>query len=312
MHPLSVLRQYPDMKTLDPRQTDCFIAAIAAGTIRSAAERLGLEPSTVSRNISALEIATSTALLERGRNGVRPTEAGVLLFEHLQKQAADLEVLQSEFDALADMKRGNVLVAVGEGFVGDLFDRALRDFSGQYPDITFGLSVGSTEHVVNQITADHAHLGLAYNVASDPRLRVETSAHQPLVVLVRKGGEYDTGAPLDLGSLAQLPCALPPKSFGVGTMIAVAEAKQGIRMRARVETGSIAALKVFVRNDLGFTILPRFVVQAELSAGVFAAYAIAADIFPGGVASVIRKEGRRLPQAAHLFMRHVGKMVAFG
>jgi DNA-binding transcriptional LysR family regulator len=299
------------MKALDPRQTDCFVFAVQTGTIRSAAEHLGLEPSTVSRNISALETSTATTLLERSRNGVRPTEAGVLLLDYLQQQTASLEVLQSEFDSLANMKRGNVLVAVGEGFVGDLFDQAMRDFNVQYPEITFGLSVGSTDYVVNQVAGEHAHLGLAYNVARDPRLRVETSARQPLVMLVRKGGAYDFGSPLDLKALAQLPSAVPPKSFGIGTMIAEAEAKHRVRMRASVETGSIAALKAFVRNDLGFTILPHFVVEAELTAGVFTAYPLTEDAFPSGVASLVRKEGRRLPQAAQLFMRQLGKMAAF-
>lgn len=299
------------MNSIDPRQTECLVAAIRTGTIRAAAEALGLEPSTVSRNISALEAATATTLLERSRNGVRPTEAGVLLLDFVRKQTADLEVLQSEFDALANMKRGHVLIAVGEGFVGDLFDRAIVDFTSRYPDIAFRLSVGSTEHVSNQIAADHAHLGLAYNIPRDPRLRVETSARQPLMVLVRKKGLYDTGQPLDLTALSKLPCAVPPTSFGVGKMIAAAEAKLGHRMRARIETGSIAALKAFVRSDLGFTILPRFVVEAELSAGIFEAYPIIADTFPAGVSSLIRKEGRPLPQAAQLFLRQIKTMAAF-
>ncbi|WP_022705029.1 helix-turn-helix domain-containing protein [Pseudorhodobacter ferrugineus] len=81
------------MNALDPRQTDCFIAASQTGAIRAAAEQLGLEPSTVSRNISALEMATAMTLLERGRHGVRPTEAGALLLDYLQKQVMGLEVL---------------------------------------------------------------------------------------------------------------------------------------------------------------------------------------------------------------------------
>jgi DNA-binding transcriptional LysR family regulator len=299
------------MNTLDPRQTDCFIAALKSGTIRSAAEHLGLEPSTVSRNISALEAATATALVERGRNGVRPTQAGALLLDYLHSQAAALEVLQSEFDALAQMKRGNILVAVGEGFVSDLIDHAMSTFNRTYPDITFSLTVGSTEHVSHLVATEQAHIGLAYNVPSDPRLRVEFSARQPLVALVRKGGAFDTEIAFDVKTLAALPCAVPPKSFGIGAMIAACEARHGVRMHALVETGSIAALTTFVRNDMGYTILPRFVVEAELAQDIFAAYPITTDTFEDGVAALIRKEGRRLPQAAQLFLKHLTNMAAF-
>lgn len=299
------------MNQLDPRQTTCFLAAIQTGTIRAAAEQIGLEPSTVSRNISALETAMSATLTERGRSGVRPTEAGRLLVAYLKRQAGELDLLRSEFDALANMKRGKVAIAVGEGFVGDLFDRALARFSARYPDITFAITVGSTEHVVHLITSEQAHLGLAYNVPKVPMIRVETSTVQPLVALVRKDGIYDTPVPLDLAGLAKMPCAIPPKIFGIGAMITAAEAKHGVRLRAVVETGSIAALKAFVRNDMGCTILPRFVVETELSSGMMTAQQISSTVFSDGVSSLLRKEGRKLPQAADLLLKQLKRMSAF-
>jgi DNA-binding transcriptional LysR family regulator len=91
-----------------------------------------LEPSTVSRNITALETNLAMSLVERGRLGVRATQAGDLLIAYLSQQGAALDLLQSEFDALVGMKRGNVSIAVGEGFVGDLFDNALTAFSSAY------------------------------------------------------------------------------------------------------------------------------------------------------------------------------------
>ncbi|WP_368186262.1 LysR family transcriptional regulator [Aestuariibius sp. HNIBRBA575] len=299
------------MHTLDPRQTSCFLTAIQCGTVRGAAEQLALEPSTVSRNISALEKRLATTLVERGRLGVRATEAGELLIAFLSQQEGALDLLQSEFDALAGMKRGKVSIAVGEGFVGDLFDNALAAFLMAFPDITFSLSVGSTENVLHQVVSEQAHIGLAYNVPKAPQIRVQTSCAQPLVGLVKRGGFYDTEQPFSLDDLAAMPCAVPPKSFGIGAMITAAEARQGVRLRAVIETGSIAALKAFVRNDMGCTILPRFVVESELSAGLMVARSIPRSIFPDGQSSLIRKEGRKLPQAAQLLLKHLKSMSAF-
>ncbi len=299
------------MHNLDPRQTACFLAAIRRGTIRAAADQLALEPSTISRNISALEQGLAMTLMERGRSGVRPTEAGLLLLAFLDRQDGAWELLRSDFDALASMKRGKVSVAVGEGFVGNFFDSALAKFSAKYPDITFALTVGSTEHVVQQITDDFAHLGLAYNVMKAPQLRVEMSSAQPLVAVVRRGGRFDTGTRPELATLARMPCAISPKTFGIGAMIAAAEARHGIRFRALVETGSIAALKAFVQNDMGYTILPRFVVESELLAETVVAYPLSSAVFAGGVSALLRKEGRKLPQAAQLLVKHLKAMPVF-
>ncbi len=306
-----LLRWEAAMLNIEPRQSACFLAAMQCGTVRAAAEHLALEPSTISRNIAALETALATTLIERGRSGVRATEAGVLLMAFLKRQDRELDLLQSEFDALANMKRGSVSIAVGEGFVGDLFDNALANFSSMYPEITFALTVGSTEHVIRQVTSEQAHLGLAYNVGTDSQVRVEAASTQPLVVLVKRGGVFDTQKSFDLTTLATIPCAIPPKSFGIGSMIAAVEVQQGVRLRAVIETGSISALKAFVRNDMGCTILPQFVVESELSAQTMVARSISSGISADGVSSLLRKEGRKLPQAARLLIKHLKSMSAF-
>jgi DNA-binding transcriptional LysR family regulator len=299
------------MPDMEPKQTACFRAAVNAGSVRAAAEQMGLEPSTVSRNIAALEKVMATTLIERGRHGVRSTDAGSLLLSYLKRREGELDLLRSEFDALANMKRGKVVIAVGEGFVGDLFDSALANFSSQFPDISFSLNVGSTDYVMQQVVSEQAHLGLAYNVTKDPRIRVELAMSQPLVALVRRGGIYDRETPFDIVALSKMPCAIPPKTFGIGAMITAVEAKHAMRLRGVVETGSIAALKAFVRNDMGCTILPRFVVESELSDGTLSAHKISSDAFSDGVSSLIRKEGRKLPQAASLLLTQLRKMSAF-
>ncbi len=107
------------MSGLDPNQTNYLSLAIKVGTIRGAAEILGVEPSTVSRQIAALETHLGTTLIERGRKGVRLTEAGELLSAYLRRQNGELESLQSEFSELQQMQRGTLSISVGEGFIGD-------------------------------------------------------------------------------------------------------------------------------------------------------------------------------------------------
>lgn len=121
----------------EPKHILSFKTALTAGTIRAAADQLGLEPSTVSRNIASLEKQLATALIERGRKGVMPTEAGLLLLDYVQRQSGEMEALRSQFDALANMERGAVSIALGEGFVGDFSQTVLAKFSQDHPEITF-------------------------------------------------------------------------------------------------------------------------------------------------------------------------------
>lgn len=267
---------------LEPKHILSFRTALVTGTIRAAADQLGLEPSTVSRNISSLEKHLATALIERGRKGVMPTEAGALLLKYVQRQSGEMETLRSQLDAHANMERGTISVALGEGFVGDFSQSVLAAFSRDHPEITFSLNVGSTEQVKDAVAEDLAHVGLAFDMAPDPRLNVIAQTERQLVVICRSGGKFDADGAMNVADFAKLPCAFLSRGYGVGAVIAEMEASYGFRARAVMETESIAALKAFVRRDLGITLLPEFVVADDIRAGILRVRQVAAPNFGMG------------------------------
>ncbi|MFY0618821.1 LysR family transcriptional regulator [Shimia sp.] len=294
----------------DPKHLLSFKTALLTGTIRAAADQLGLEPSTVSRNISALEKQLATALIERGRKGVLPTEAGSLLMDYIQRQAGEMEAFRSQLDALANMERGTVSLALGEGFVGDFSQSVLATFTQDHPQITFSLTVGATEQMKDAVIEDQAHIGLAFNVAPDSRLNVVAHTDRPLVVICRKNGTFDTAGAVKVEELSTLPSAFLNKGYGVGAVIAAMEASHGFRARAVMETGSIAALKAFVRSDLGVTLLPEFVVADDIKAGILRARHVSIPDFGMGTVTLFVRQGRRLPLAAQKLVPVMARSLA--
>ena len=282
----------------EPKHILSFKTALTAGTIRAAADQLGLEPSTVSRNIASLEKQFATALIERGRKGVLPTEAGILLLEFAKRQNGEMEALRSQLDALSNMERGAVSVALGEGFVDDFSQTVLARFSHAHPEITFSLDVGSTDQMTNAVVEDRAHIGLAFDVAPNARLNVLAQADRHLVVICKRGGKFDAYDKVQASEFADLPCAVLNKGYGVGAVIADMEVSHGFRARAVMETGSIAALRAFVRSDLGITLLPEFVVADDIKVGTLRAREVAVSNFGRGKVSLFVRQGRRLPLAA--------------
>ncbi|MEO9825070.1 MAG: LysR family transcriptional regulator [Paracoccaceae bacterium] len=282
----------------EPKHILSFKTALAAGTIRAAADELGLEPSTVSRNIASLEKQLATALIERGRKGVMPTEAGLLLLDYAERQSGEMEALRSQLDALANMERGAIAVALGEGFVSDFIQSVLAEFSRDHPEITFSLNVGSTDQMTDAVIDDRAHVGLAFDVAPNARLNVVAQAERRLVVICKRGGQFDATGKVKVSAFSNLPCAFLNKGYGVGAVIADMEASHGFRARAVMETGSIAALKAFVRSDLGITLLPEFAMADGIKAGTLRAREVAAANFGRGKVSLFVRQGRRLPLAA--------------
>lgn len=291
---------------LDPKKTNCLIVAVNEGTIRAAAEKLDIEPSTISRHISALEKELSTTLIERGRSGVCLTEAGELLARYLRSQTDELDVLRANLDSLAGMQRGTIAIAVGEGFVADLISTALKNFSEQYPGISFELSTGSSDQVIHNLVTGSAHIGLAYNPSNDKRIRKLKRARQPLVLLCAKNAPIaKRPEPISIESLSGEPCALLNQNFGIASIMATVEQRYGIRLNAVVQSDSIAVLKHFVREGMGISFLPQFVVVQLIHDKHVVTRKIDIPEFRQGEAQLLVRQGRKLPKAAILLADHL-------
>src|SRR6266545_3365241 len=66
---------------IELRHLRYFVAVAEAGTFTHAAERMYVGQSTLSQQIRRLEEFVGTPLLQRRREGVRLTEAGIVLLE---------------------------------------------------------------------------------------------------------------------------------------------------------------------------------------------------------------------------------------
>src|SRR5699024_2269570 len=96
--PSSTPVEPPSAHPLSGAELSAFVAAVETGSVHGAADALDLTQSAVTKRLQSLERRTGLRLLERGRFGTRPTEAGRVL--HPQARRA-LESLAATERALA-------------------------------------------------------------------------------------------------------------------------------------------------------------------------------------------------------------------
>ena len=130
---------------LDVRRLRALHAVVTAGSVRSAAARLGYTPSAISQHVAALERETGMVLLERVGRGVRPTAAGRLLAEHA---AVVLDRLGQAERAVAALKAGEAgrlgLVAFATAGAA-LVPPALAAMARRAPELEVALHVAEPE-----------------------------------------------------------------------------------------------------------------------------------------------------------------------
>jgi DNA-binding transcriptional LysR family regulator len=112
-----------------------FLAAARARSMLEAAGELGVNQSTVTRRIAALETALEIRLFHRDRNGCHLNEAGQSLLAQAERVATEAEAFQR---LVAQRKRklsGVIRVTTLEKLADEILTPLLSEFMEQYPDI---------------------------------------------------------------------------------------------------------------------------------------------------------------------------------
>lgn len=111
-------------------QEQAFIQVVEAGSFKKAAEHLGVETSSLSRKVAALEQRLAVKLLHRSTSRTRPTELGRAFYEGLRRIVDDQAALEEEIsgglDLLAGRLRIGATVDFGERFIAPVIPLLLE------------------------------------------------------------------------------------------------------------------------------------------------------------------------------------------
>jgi DNA-binding transcriptional LysR family regulator len=132
---------------MDLDATRMFVAVVQAGSLSTAATRLGIPLPTLSRRIRDLERQLKVQLLERSARGAKLTDAGTRLYEHAGRGIETL--LEAELAVVTDQAhlKGRLRLSLPQTF--EPWWDLLAAFQRRYPDIQ--IHVYSTERRVDLV-----------------------------------------------------------------------------------------------------------------------------------------------------------------
>jgi len=120
-------------------QISLFIAVYESGSFAKAAQRLNIDPSKVSRSISALEHSLNTRLFNRTTRKLTPTSAGAEYFKRVQAPIEEISQIHQELIETDNTVSGTLRLSASVSFGQIVIAPLIRAFRQQYPDITLEL-----------------------------------------------------------------------------------------------------------------------------------------------------------------------------
>nr|WP_321238396.1 LysR substrate-binding domain-containing protein [uncultured Tolumonas sp.] len=186
---------------MDFNAAKLFIAVVSAGSFSAASNRTAVPIATLSRKINELEQELNVQLLERSRQGVKPTYKGQQFFEQARLGVELLEDAHKSVTS-AHSLQGKLRLSIPPNF--SLWWDLLIEFQQRYPDIN--VFCHSSERVVD-LFEDGVDVALRLNnvknddVIAKPLMNVKTMFVASPILLERYG------TPTSLTEMVQLPIA---------------------------------------------------------------------------------------------------------
>ncbi len=248
------------------RQLQVFEAIVRLGSFTRAAEELFLTQPTVSMQVKKLADSMGLPLFEHVGRNVRPTEAGLELYDSCRKIFETLANLEMKMADLKGIKRGRLrlgVITTAKYFA----PQVLGEFCKMYPGIDVALKVSNRDRIVERINANEDDLYIMGQAPDQFEIEAFTFAPNPLVVMAPRDHPLVGHKNIPLARIAEEPLILREPGSGTRDAILRIFKAAGCRAQVRMELGSNEAIKHAVVGGLGLSVLSLHTLSLEGPAG---------------------------------------------
>jgi DNA-binding transcriptional LysR family regulator len=244
-----------------------FVAVIDAGSFTTAAARLELSKSMVSKCVGRLEAALGSRLIQRTTRRLHLTEAGTALYESSRAALAAIDEARMAVSKLQGEPRGLLKVSASPAFGSIVLPRVVNRLRKSHPDLSI------------ELTLEDRHVDLVRE-GIDVALRVTGEPPETGQVYRRLGPNRQvicaSPAYLKARGIPKTPQELKSHDCIAHTQRSTPRAwhftargggKTSVRIDPRVAVSSSLALRSCALEGLGIVEINSYIVGADIGAG---------------------------------------------
>ena len=256
----------PATSSVNLNRLAAFAAVVESGSFTAAAEKLGLTKAMVSQHVSRLEKELGISLLTRTTRKVTPTETGAAFYADCAQVLNELEAAVARVGGGSEVPGGTLRLTTAEDYGAAVVVPAIAGFMNKYPAMKVELV--ATDQVVDLI-AGRFDLAIRTGWLRDSSLRATRLGDFDQIVAAAPAYLKRFGTPrrpADLAKHRWIAITLL-RSALTWTFTSKDGRTQTVRVSAAVSTNSTASLRAFMREGVGISILPNYMLDADIRAG---------------------------------------------
>jgi len=244
---------------LDWDKIRLFYEVVSAGNFTRAGEKLGVNQSSISRQISALEHELKVPLFHRHPRGLVLTEHGDVLFRAAQDIRVRLDETRQRLTETSERPAGELKVTATVGIGGIWLARRIAEFLDLYPEVHIQLILTNDELDLAMREAD---IAIRLRLPAQPDLiqrRLFTIQYHAYAAhtYIERFGEPESIDDLDRHSIVCLGGDQPPFILNLHRLTSLGRNPKDPRPSRFVVNDSLA-LRQAIENGAGIGMAPDY------------------------------------------------------
>ncbi len=235
-----------------------FVKTVEYGSFTKAAEILSYTQSGISRMIADLEKEWGVILLERNKNGVKPTSDGMKLLPYAQNLCADFERLKMQVDELNGLQSGLIRIGTFSSVATHWLPNIIKEFQKDYPNIDYELLLGDYTEIEEWIHTGRVDCGFL-RLPTHPEFETIFLQKDKLMAIIPENHSLKDCNKFPVTALCNEPFMLLEK--GAKAEISEIFERNNLTPNVKFTTWDDYAVMSMVESGLGIAILPELILK---------------------------------------------------
>lgn len=233
-----------------------LVAISDSGSFTQAAKRLRISQSSLSHAISDLEQELNVSLLERGRQGARPSEAGLRILTYARQALASMESIRAEAQNSAGVLSGRVKIGSIPSAAIAFLPKVIGHFTREHPNVEVILLEEPSQRMSQLLDwLRGAVIDIAIMELPVRGAHIVPFLQDELCAVVPSSSPAANALQLSIKELSKQGFIM--SRYTSERLIRAAYATHKVSRNIRFEVHDLGTLISLVREGLGISIVPR-------------------------------------------------------
>lgn len=252
---------------MDHTSLKVFIAVADTKSFSRAAEQMFITQPAVSKRIKSLEEFLNTKLIDRSGHTALLTIQGEELYKRAKQILGQIDDAKKAIDNLGENVAGTLTMGTSHHIGLHRLPKLLQIYIESYPDVRPQISFIGSEEVYSKVEQGILDLGIVTLPSNEnPNIQQIPLWDDPMEFVIGVNHPLTQSKLASLSDLVDITAILPAKETYTRSLVEEIFINEGLSIDINIETNYLETIKKMVSIGLGWSVLPRTMIDDEVCA----------------------------------------------